>query len=137
MTNTSGYSIVIIMRIIIIILVQNPPSQARRVPRVLVLRLPAAARLLLGQSLRAPDRGFFIIIIISSSSSSSSSSTQRSARGTVDEMHVFQKKVFSPRPEASVQVYFNAKTHLLRLRCKKTTKKTSLSEMHLFEFAFI
>ena len=55
-----------------------------------------------------------IIVIISggSSSSSSSSSTQRSARWAVDEMHVFQKKVFSPRPEASVQVYFNAKTHL-------------------------
>ena len=58
----------------------------------------------------------------SSSSSSSRSSTQRSARRAVDEMHVFQKKVFSPRPEASVQVYFNAKTHLLKLRCKKRKK---------------
>ena len=43
--------------------------------------------------------------------SSSSSSTQRSARGSVDEMHVFQKKVFSPRPEATLQVNFNTKTH--------------------------
>ena len=48
------------------------------------------------------------------SSSSSSNSTQRSARGTVDEMHVFlfKKKVFSPRPEATCQVYFNATTHI-------------------------
>ena len=60
-----------------------------------------------------------IIIISSSSSSSSSSSTQRSARGTVDEMHVFQKKVFSPRPETTFQVNFNAKTHLFNLKCKK------------------
>ena len=58
----------------------------------------------------------------SSSSSSSSSSTQRSARGPVDEMHVFQKKVFSPRPEASCQVYFNVKTHLLDLKCKNQKK---------------
>ena len=48
-----------------------------------------------------------IIIIISSTSSRS---TQRSARRAMDEMHVFQKKVFSTRPEASFQVYFNAKT---------------------------
>ena len=59
-----------------------------------------------------------IIIIISSSSS-----TQRSARRAVDEMHAFQKKVFSPRPEASFQVYFNAKTHILRLRCNNILKK--------------
>ena len=57
-----------------------------------------------------------IIIMISSSSSSSSSSsgssssTQRSARGTVDEMHVFQKTVFSPRPETTFQVNLNATT---------------------------
>ena len=63
-----------------------------------------------------------IIISMSSSSSSSSrsrsrsrsrsSSTQRSPRGPVDEMHAFQKKVVSPRPEATFQVNFNAKTHL-------------------------
>ena len=72
-----------------------------------------------------------IIIIISSSSRS----TQRSARRAVDEMHVFQKeKVLSPRPEASFQVYFNATTHILKLRCK-TTKMFSprLGKMHLFE----
>ena len=44
------------------------------------------------------------VIIIISSSSSSSSSTQRSARGAVDEMHVFQKKVLSTRPETTSQV---------------------------------
>ena len=72
-----------------------------------------------------PTRSFitmFIIItiiIVSSSSSSSSSSTQRSNRGPVDEMHVFQKQVFSPRPEATCQVNFNAKTHLFNLKCKK------------------
>ena len=49
----------------------------------------------------------------------SSSSIQRSARGTVDEMHVFQKKVLSTRPETTVQVYFNANTHLSKLRCYK------------------
>ena len=64
------------------------------------------------------------IIMIIVSSSSSSSSTQRSARRPVDEMHVFQKALFSPRPEASCQVYFNAKTHILKLRCKKTKRKT-------------
>ena len=58
-----------------------------------------------------------------SSSSSSSSSTQRLARGPVDETHVFQKKVFSPRPEASFEVYFNAKTHRFKLRFKKNKKK--------------
>ena len=70
------------------------------------------------------------IIIIRSSSSSS---TQRSARGPVDEMHVFQKKVFSPRPEAAFQVNFNAKTHLFNLKCKKTKKRNGcrLGEMHL------
>ena len=78
-----------------------------------------------------------IIIIIISSSSSSSSRTQRSARGAVDEMHVFQKKVFSPRPEASFQVNFNAKTHLFNLKCKKTKNGCRLGEMHLFEFIFI
>ena len=41
-----------------------------------------------------------------------SSSTQQSSRGPVDEMHVFQKKMFSLRPEATFQVNFNAKTHL-------------------------
>ena len=63
----------------------------------------------------------------SSSSGSSSSSTHRSARGAVDEMHVFQKKVFSPWPEATVRVYFNAKTHILKLRCKTTKKKSALA----------
>ena len=77
---------------------------------------------------------FIVIIIIISSSSSSSSSTQRSARGPVDEMHVFQKKVFSPWPEASFEVYFNATTHLLKLRFKKKEKCSRLGEMHLFEF---
>ena len=62
------------------------------------------------------------MIIVSSSGSSSSSSTQRSARGAVDEMHVFQKKVLSTTPEATCQVYFNAKTHISKLRCKKTQK---------------
>ena len=64
-----------------------------------------------------------IIITSSSSSSSSSSSTQQSARGPVEEMHVFQKKMFSPRPEATFQVNFNAKTHLFNMKCKKTQKK--------------
>ena len=64
-----------------------------------------------------------IMNIIIISGSSSSSSTQRSARRPVDEMHVFfQKKVFSPGPEASFQVYSNAKTHPLHLKYK-TTKK--------------
>ena len=59
---------------------------------------------------------FTIIISISSS-------TQRSARRPVDEVHVFQKKVFSPRPEATFQVNFNANTHLfLNLKCNKQTK---------------
>ena len=80
---------------------------------------------------------FIIIIIIIISSSSSSSSTQRFARRPVDEMHVFQKALFSPRPEASFQVYFNAKTNILRLRCKKTKKGSRLGEMHLFEFTCI
>ena len=40
-------------------------------------------------------------------------------------MHVFQKKVFSPRPEASLQVYFNANTHLLKLGCKQKQKLLS------------
>ena len=57
-----------------------------------------------------------------SSSGSSSSSTQQSPRGPVDEMHVFQKKVFPPRPEATFQVNFNAKTHLFNLKCKKAKK---------------
>ena len=72
----------------------------------------------------------------SSSSSSSSSSTQQSSRGPVDEMHVFQK-MFSPRPEATFQVNFNAKTHLFNLKCKKTKNGCRLGEMHLFEFIFI
>ena len=76
-------------------------------------------------------------MIIVSSSSSSSSSTQRSARGTVDEMHVFQKKVFSPRPESSCQVNFNAKIHRFNLKCKKTKNGCRLGEMHLFELIFI
>ena len=38
----------------------------------------------------------------------------------MDEMHVFQKEVFSPRPEATFQVYFNAKKHILKLRCETT-----------------
>ena len=49
------------------------------------------------------------------------SSTQRSAKGPVDEMHVFSK-MFSPRPEATFQVNFVAKTHLFNLKCK-TNKK--------------
>ena len=52
------------------------------------------------------------------STSTSTSTTQQSARRPVDEMNVFQKKVLSPRPEATVQVYFNANTHILKLRCK-------------------
>ena len=63
-----------------------------------------------------------LLLVISSSSSSCcrrSSSTQRSARRPVDEMYVVQKKVFSPRPEATFQVNFNAKTHLFNLKCKK------------------
>ena len=79
-----------------------------------------------------------IIVMFICSSSSSSSSTQRSARRPVDEMHVFQKrKVFSPRPEASFQVYPDAKTHPLHLKCKKTKKSSRLGEMHLFEFSCI
>ena len=62
-----------------------------------------------------------IIIIISSSS------TQESSRGPVDEMHVCQKEMFSPRPEATVQVNFNAKTHLFNMKCKKTKKTKWLS----------
>ena len=73
----------------------------------------------------------------SSSSISSSSSTQRSPRGPVDEMHVFQKKVFSPRPEATFQVNFNAKAHLFNMKCKETENGCRLGEMHLFEFTFI
>ena len=53
-----------------------------------------------------------------SSSSSSSSSTQRSNRGPVDEMHVFQKEVFSPRPEATFQVNPDAKDTFFNLKCK-------------------
>ena len=79
-----------------------------------------------------------IIIITIIISISSSSSTQRSARGPVDEMHVFQKKVFSPRPEATVQVKCNAKTHLFNMKCNKNKKNgCRLGEMHLFEFTFI
>ena len=84
--------------------------------------------------------------IISSSSSSSSSSsrsssggssnTQRAPRGPVDEMHVFfQKNVFSPRPETTVQVNFNAKTHLLNLKCKKKAlawARCTFSSLHLY-----
>ena len=75
-----------------------------------------------------------IIIIISSSS------TQQSARGTVDEMHVFnltKRKMFSPRPEAICQVNFNAKTHLLNLTANKNKKCFRLGEKHLFEFTSI
>ena len=37
---------------------------------------------------------------------------------------MFFKKVFSPRPEATVQVNFNAKAHLLNMKCKKNKKNS-------------
>ena len=55
----------------------------------------------------------------------------------MDEMHGFQKEMFSPRPEATFQVNFNAKTHLFNLKCKKTKNGCRLGEMHLFEFTVI
>ena len=55
-----------------------------------------------------------IIIMISSSSSSSSSSTQQSARGPVDEMHVFQKR-----------------KRCFRLGQKQVLKSTSMQQ-HIF-----
>ena len=84
-----------------------------------ILSANRPARALRGRFALPSDRARGIIImIIIISSSSSSSSTQRSARWAVDEMHVFQKKVFSPWPEASFQVYFNATTHVVKLKCK-------------------
>ena len=72
-----------------------------------------------------------IIIIISSSSCTiviviiiiSNRSTQRLARRAVDEMHVFQKKVFSPRPGASFQIYSNAKHTYFKAEMSKEHKK--------------
>ena len=87
-----------------------------------------------------------IIIIISSSrssssssrsSSSSSSSTQQSSRGPVDEMHVFQKKMFSLGQKQLFKSTSMQKHTFLIWSATKTKNGWRLGEMHLFEFTFI
>ena len=95
-----------------------------------------------------------IIIIISSSSSSSSSisiriiiiiiiiisssSTQRSARGTVDEMHVvFQKKCSRLGQKQLVKSTSMQKHTCLIWSVNKQKNGCRLGEMHLFEFTCI